>query len=152
MNEVTAGAEVPLKVFLRPYRGERIQKDFRIRIPESLPRGEHRILFSDADTLNRLQSLAGFANRYIDVPQIVSLFNQERSNNKIYVSIVENRATAYTDDKTLPSLPQSVLNVMQAGRNPSRPMITSAETATEQTSAAVDFAVSGSQSLRIFVR
>ena len=152
MAEVAAGAEVPLKVFLRPYRGDRIQKDFRIRIPENLPRGEHRILFSDADTLNRIQTAAGFANRYMDVPQLVSLFNQERTNNKVYVSIVENRATAYSDDKALPSLPQSVLAVMQAGRNPSRPVITSAETATERASAAFDYAIAGSQSLRIFVK
>ena len=44
--------------------------------------------------------------------------NQERSNNKLYVSLVEASPTAYVDDKTLPSLPSSVLNVMQAGRAP----------------------------------
>ena len=49
-------------------------------------------------------------------PRLVSLLNQERSNNKLYVSLVESAPTAYYDDKTLPSLPSSVLNVMQAGR------------------------------------
>ena len=41
--------------------------------------------------------------------------------------------TFYYDDKTLPSLPASVLNVMQAGRAANRPFISSAESAQEQT-------------------
>ena len=50
----------------------------------------------------------------MDIPQTVSLLNQERSNNRMYVSLVETRATYFTDDKTLPSLPASMLNVLQA--------------------------------------
>ena len=46
-----------------------------------MPKGEHRILLSDADTLNRTQSFAANANRFIDLPETVSLINQERSNN-----------------------------------------------------------------------
>ena len=57
--EVRAGDEVPVKVFLRPYRGERIERDFTVKIPAGLAKGEHRILLSDADTVNRMQSLAG---------------------------------------------------------------------------------------------
>jgi len=41
-------------VFLRPYRGDRIERDFTLKIPAGLPKGEHRVLFSDADTLNRM--------------------------------------------------------------------------------------------------
>jgi hypothetical protein len=115
--EVRAGDTVPVKVFLRPYRGERIERDFTVKIPDGLARGDHRILLSDADTVNRMQNMAGSANRYLDLPQIVSLFNQERSNNKLYVSLVESTPTAYYDDKTLPSLPSSVLNVMQVGES-----------------------------------
>ena len=84
--EVRAGDEVPVKVFLRPYRGERLERDFNIKIPAGLPKGDHRILLSDADTLNRMQSMAAYMNRFMDLPQTVSLINQERSNNKLYVS------------------------------------------------------------------
>ena len=48
-----AGTEVPVKVYLRPYRGERIEREIIVKIPAGLPKGEHRILLSDADTLNR---------------------------------------------------------------------------------------------------
>ena len=103
--DVRAGDNVPVKVFLRPYRGERIQRDFTVKIPDGLARGDHRILLSDADTVNRMQNMAGMMNRYLDLPQTVSLLNQERTNNKLYVSLVESAPTAYYDDKTLPSLP-----------------------------------------------
>ena len=33
-NEVRPGEELALRVFLRPYRGERVVKDMKLRIPE----------------------------------------------------------------------------------------------------------------------
>jgi hypothetical protein len=149
--EVRAGDTVPVKVILRPYRGERIERDFTVKIPDGLARGDHRILLSDADTVNRM-NMGGASNRYLDLPQIVSLFNQERSNNKMYVSLVESTPTAYYDDKTLPSLPSSVLNVMQSGKASSRSLLTSPETATEQMALPFDYMVTGSYSLRIHVK
>jgi hypothetical protein len=151
-NEVTAGAEVPVKVFLRPYRGERIEREFTIKLPAGMNKGDHRILLSDADTLNRMQSAVGLVNRYMDIPQTVSLINQERTNNKLYVSLVEQRPTIYAEDKTLPSLPASVLNVMQTGRASSRSVMSSSESAVEQTAIPFDQVVSGSYSLRITVK
>ena len=119
-TEVDAGTDIPVKVFLRPYRGERLERSINVRIPAGLSKGEHRILFSDSDTLNRLQSAAAANNRYLDIPETVSLLNQERQNNRLYVSLVEPRATYYADDKTLPSLPASVLNVLQTERTANR--------------------------------
>ncbi|MGP8245683.1 MAG: hypothetical protein ACLQVN_14340 [Bryobacteraceae bacterium] len=151
-TDVEAGDRVAVKVFLRPYRGEPLERDLTVQIPDSLPKGDHRILLSDADTLNRMQSIAGMMNRFIDVSQTVSLLNQERSNNKLYVSLVESAPTAYDNDKTLPALPSSVLNVMQASRGANRPLVTSSETATEQAALPFDYVVTGSYSLRIHVK
>jgi hypothetical protein len=151
-TEVQAGDLLPVKVSLRPYRGEPIQREVTVRIPEGLAKGDHRILLSDADTLNRMQNAAGFMNRFIDVPQAVSLLNQERTNNRLYVSLVKASPTAYYDDKTMPSMPSSVLNVIQAGRASNRAMVTTPETASEQTSIPFDYMVTGSYSLRIHVK
>jgi hypothetical protein len=148
---VRPGDEVPVKVFLRPYRGDVIQREFKIKIPEGIMRGDHRILLSDADTVNRMQNIAGAANHFLNLPETVSLINQERTNNKLYVSLVETSPTAYMDDKTLPSLPSSVLNVIEAGRAANRSVVTSPETATEQMALPFDYVVSGSYSLRIHV-
>jgi hypothetical protein len=149
--DVRPGDEVPVKVFLRPYRGDVIQREFKIKIPDGIMRGDHQILLSDADTVNRMQNIAGAANHFLNLPETVSLINQERTNNKLYVSLVETSPTAYMDDKTLPSLPSSVLNVMQAGRAANRSVVTSPETATEQMALPFDYVISGSYSLRIHV-
>jgi hypothetical protein len=151
-DNVRPGDEIPVKVFLRPYRGERIERDFMMKLPPGITRGEHRILLSDADTANRTQTLAASANRYMDVPQLVSLLNQERSNNKLYVSLVDSNPTAYFEDKTLPSLPSSVLNVMQAGRTTTQSMLTSPESSSEQMSLPFDYVVNGSYTLRVTVK
>jgi hypothetical protein len=150
--DVRPGDDVPVKVFLRPYRGEQIEREFKIHVPAGVAKGDHRILLSDADTANRMQNMAGAMNHYIDLPQTVSLINQERSNNKLYVSLLQSSPTAYYDDKTMPSLPASVLNVMQAGRSASRAIMTAPESATEQAAIPFDCVVSGSYSLKITVK
>jgi len=150
--ETRAGESVPIKVVLRPYRGESIARDFTVKIPEGVGKGEHRILLSDAETLNRLQSIAGLMNHYMGMPQTVSLINQERSNNKLYVSFLESSPTAYYEDKTLPNLPPSVLNVLQAGRASNRSLITSPESASEQMAVPFDYVITGSYSLKITVK
>ena len=151
-TEVEAGSTVPVKVFLRPYRGERIERDLQVSIPSGTPKGEQRILFSDADTLNRMQNAAVLGNRYMDIPETISLLNQERGNSQLYVSLVEGRATYYADDKTLPSLPASVLNVLQAEHTSTRVLAGSAETAKQQIAIPFDQMISGSYSLKINVK
>jgi len=151
-SEVRPGDEIPVKVFLRPYRGDMIERSFQVKIPAGLAKGDHRILLSDADTANRMQNIASAMNRFVDVPGTVSLLNQERSNNRLYVSLVESSPTAYYDDKRMPSLPSSVLNVMQAGNTPNRSLLTSPETAIEQMALPFDYVVTGSYSLRIHVK
>jgi hypothetical protein len=146
------GDEVPVKVFLRPYRGEGIQRDFTVKIPDGLTKGEHRILLSDAETINRMQTVAGMMNHYIDLPQTVSLINQERSNNRLYVSLLESTPTAYYEDKTLPNVPASVLNVMQDGHASNHSLITTPDSASEQMSLPFDYVVTGSYSLKITVK
>jgi hypothetical protein len=151
-SEVEAGTTLPIKVFLRPYRGERIERDFNLKIPAGLSKGEHGILLSDAETLNRMQSAANSSDRFMDIPQEVSLINQERTNNKLYISLVEPRPTVYYEDKSLPSLPASVMNVMQTGRTANRHFASSPESAIEQGSLPFDLVVNGSYTLKITVK
>jgi hypothetical protein len=152
-SEVRAGEEIPVTVFLRPYRGETMQRTVTVRIPPDFPKGQHRILVSDAETLNRMQTVAGLVNRAaLGLSQTVSLLNQERSNHRLFVSLVENQPTAYVEDKELPSLPASVQNVLQTGRSATANLARSPETAREMAAVPFEFVVSGSQFLRINVK
>ncbi len=151
-SEVEAGSEIPVRVFLRPFRGARIERDVKVRIPSGLAKGDHRILLSDADTLNRFQTFAANSNRYLDIQQTISVINQERRNNRLYVSLVEQKPTVYAEDKTMPALPASVLNVMQSARTGNRPLFSIPETAQEQSSVELDYAVTGNYTLKVTVK
>lgn len=150
-NKVVPGTDVPVKVFLRPYKGDRMERTIQLHIPAGLTRGEHQILFSDADTLSRTQNIASTLNRIDEVPQTVALLNEERSNTKLYVSLIESQPTVYSDEKVLPSLPASVMNVMQSGRTTNHQFVSSPESAREQCSVAFDTVITGSYSLKIYV-
>jgi len=151
-SEVEPGAEVPIKVYLRPFRGDRLERTVNLKLPAGLTKGEHRILISDSETLDRIQTRMAGSNRFLTIPQTVSLISQERSNTKLYVSLIEPRPTVFAEDKAMPSLPGSVLNVMQTGRTGNRALPAIAETAAEQSDLELDQVVSGSYSLRFTVR
>lgn len=152
VSEVEPGAELAVKVYLRPYRGGRLEREIKLQLPKSMANGQYRVVLSDADTLNRMQNMAGQMNRYLDVPEIVSLISQERPNNRLYASLVQSRPTMYVDDKTMPNLPSSVLNVMQNGRSSARSYLATPETALAEVSIPFDYMVSGSHSLRVTVK
>jgi hypothetical protein len=151
-TEVEAGSEIPVTVFLRPYRGERIERSLTLKIPAGMPKGEHRILFSDANTLDRSQDGATQNNRSMDIPSTVSLLNQERDNNRLYVSLVQSRPTYFADDKIMPNLPSSVLNVMQTERTRSRNLVGAPDSIQVEQSIPFDQVVSGNYSLKIKVK
>ncbi|MCW5965383.1 MAG: hypothetical protein KIT83_15210 [Bryobacterales bacterium] len=150
-TEVAAGDTVNVKVFLRPYRGDRIEHTFTLRVPPQMPPGEHRLLFSDAETLNRQQSLVRSANKHLGMDQTVSLLNQERSNDKLYVSLVQATPSLYAEDKVLPRLPNSVLNVMNPAMAPTRSTVNLSQTIEEAKAIPFDYMIDGSLALRLKV-
>ena len=151
-NEVAPGDEVTVKAYLRPFRGPRVERELRLRIPQGLPKGEHKVVLSDGDALNKLQSFFLSQNKFLDLNGALSLLNQERRNTQLFVSLMQTKPTVYYDDKTLPSLPQSVLNVMQAGRAANRMVSSYPESIVSQASIEFDQVVSGSHILKILVR
>ena len=90
-------------------------------------------------------------NRIDDIPQTVAMLNQERGNNRLYVSMIDSQPTVYSDEKVLPSLPASVLNVMQSGRATNHQFVSAPESAHEQTSVPFDVVVTGNYLLKINV-
>ncbi|MGH9656268.1 MAG: hypothetical protein ACRD6B_22725 [Bryobacteraceae bacterium] len=150
-NRVAAGTTVPVKVFLQPYHGELMERTVKVKIPEGLAHGAHEILFSDAATLNRFQTIAGSLNRVDDIPQTIAMLNEERSNNRLYVSLIESQPTVYSDEKVLPNVPASMLNVMQAGRVVNHEFVSTPESTHQEASIPFDTVVTGSYSLKIYV-
>jgi hypothetical protein len=151
LTEARPGDEIMIETVLRPYRGERIVRQIPVRIPTSTPRGVLRILISDGDTLDKgHRPVPGFARNY-DLASTIALLNKEHSNSSLYVSLLEASPQAQVGDKVMPTLPLSVMNVMEGMRG-TQDMVLVGESSVSESSAPIDYVVSGAQVITVNVR
>ena len=152
VSEARPGDEVVVEAIVRPYRGEAIVRRIPIRIPSSAPQGTLRILVSDSDTLDQKQHQAMQAQREkANLQTIIAQLNREHANHDLYVSLLEANPQAMVDDKIMPALPSSVLNVMDGLRS-TKDMFLSGESAMFETSTPLDYVISGSQVITIEIK
>jgi hypothetical protein len=86
-----------------------------VRVPDQIARGTTlRVLVTDADTLNHASrgfALAGAGNAG-GMDQLIALMNRERRNDRVYVGLFSPSPTLLWDDKELPNVPLSEINVV----------------------------------------
>jgi hypothetical protein len=110
------GRTVPLKVLLRSYRGEDIIQTIPIDIPVNA-RGTLALTVSDGQRLNQTEQREARLPQPRSVPQLVRTLNKARRNNTIYVKLLASDAGAVVGGELLPSLPPSVLAVIESDRS-----------------------------------
>ena len=152
VTEARPGDEVTLETVLAPYRGERIVQQIPVKIPTSASKGTLRILVSDGETLDRIGHSNAAFGRKLDLASTIALLNKEHANNRVYVSLLEADPEARVADKVMPTLPISIMNVMDGMRG-NQEMVVSAESSVDETATApLDYVVSGAQLLTITVK
>lgn len=152
VTEARPGDDITIETVLRPYRGERIVRQIPIKIPTSTPKGSLRILVSDGETLDRMRrTSAGAFGRKMDLGTTIALLNKEHANHRLYVSMLEANPQAMVEDKVMPTLPLSVMNVMDGMRG-TQDMIVSGESAVNESSTPFDYVVTGSQVIVVNVK
>jgi hypothetical protein len=110
-----AGQTVPVKVVLRTYRGEDLLKTIPIAIPSNA-RGNLTLVVSDATRLTQSEQREARPQPKT-VAQLVKTLNKARHNDRVYVKLVGSDAGAVVNGETLPSLPPSVLAVLEGDRS-----------------------------------
>ena len=150
VTEARPGDEIIVETVLRPYRGERIVRQIPIKVPTSTPRGTLRILISDGDTLDRMRRFATLSRKF-DLSSTIAMLNKEHENSRLYVSLLEANPQAMVEDKVMPTLPLSVMNVMDGMRG-TQDMVVVGESAVNEQSTPLDYVVSGTQVLTVNVR
>jgi hypothetical protein len=130
-SEVRPGETVVVKVVLQPYRGERMMREVPVTIPAQAAKGDLRILVSDATMLNaitrtllfgaRFPGRFPFTPRVTSLDQLISLLNRERRNDRLYITVLQRTPTLLVEDKILPSVPLSQINVLNHQSSSVRP-------------------------------
>ena len=151
LTEARPGDEITIEAVLRPYRGDPIVRQIPIKIPTSVPKGQLRILVSDSETLDRSRKVSSAVGHGLTLGSTIDLLNKEHANNNLYVSLLEANPEAMVEDKVMPTVPLSVMNVMQGPRG-AQDMYVSGESAVDETSTPMDYVVSGSQVLTLQIK
>ena len=152
MTEARPGDEIMVETVIRPYRGERLVRQIAIRIPTSTSRGTLRILVSDGDTLDRMHRGTPMMNHGLGLAPTIALLNKERANDRVYVSLLDSGPEAMVADKVMPTLPLSVMNVMDNMRGTQDMVVLGESSVSEASTEPLDYVVSGAQMLTISIK
>jgi hypothetical protein len=150
-SEVRPGDEVRIYVNLRPYRGEPVVESFRIKIPEQVTRGDIlSVTVCDATTLKARER--GFSQtRAGSLHQLIEALRRQRPGDHVYCQLSQYSPGYFVRDQMLPSLPLSVLSVMDTSRF-SGEAVRINESPLQLEDKQVDRVVRGSRTLYLTVR
>jgi hypothetical protein len=152
LTEARPGDDITIETVLRPYRGEGMVQQIPIHIPTSTSKGPLRILVSDGDTLDRIRQGAPMFGRKLDLASTIALLNKQHGNNRIYVSLLEADPEVRVADKVMPTLPLSIMNVMDGMRGTQEMVVVAESSVNEAATAPLDYVVSGAQVLTITIK
>ena len=154
-GEAAPGETLRVRVLVRPYRGVAHVEETTVRVPEQIARGTAlRVLVSDGDLLNRASrgfAFAGAGGGPAGLDQLISLLNRERHNDRLYVGLFVPAPTMLWDDKELPNVPLSEINIVDGRPAPGSVQILRESLASES-SIPLGGPVSGVISLNLQIR
>ncbi len=156
-GEAAPGETLRVRVLVRPYRGPALVQEASVRVPDQIARGTTlRVLVSDADWLNRASRGFAFAGAGgtggpAGLDQLIALLNRERRNDRLYIGLFAPSPTMLWDDKELPNIPLSQINIIDGRPTPGSVQVLRESLASE-VSLALGGPVSGVVSLNLSVR
>jgi hypothetical protein len=152
VTEARPGDEITIETLLRPYRGELILQQIPIHIPTSTSKGPLRILVSDGETLDRVRHAMPALGRKLDLASTIAMLNKQHVNNRVFVSLLEADPEATVADKVMPTLPLSIMNVMDGMRGTQEMVVQNESSVNEAATGPLDYVVAGAQVLTITVK
>ena len=110
-------------------------------------------MVSDASYLNRNVQLAAFTSegKLPGLEQLISLVNQERRNDRLYATLLQATPTLLVDDKQMPNVPASAINVFDERPNPARARL-QLQSAAGEWSVDMNQVISGQQFVTITIK
>jgi hypothetical protein len=157
-GEASPGDNLKVRVLLRPYRGSPRIEETTIHVPDQIAPGTAlRVLVSDADWMNRASrgfnfgGISGGSSGPEGLDQLIALINRERNNDRLYVGVFVPAPTMVWDDKELPNVPLSQINIVDGRPTPGSVTVLRESLASES-SVVLGGPVSGLISLNLQIR
>jgi SpoIVB peptidase S55 len=153
-GEAAPGETLRVRVLLHPYRGPARVEQTTLHVPDQIARGSTvRILVTDGDMLNRASRGFAFAGSggSVGLDQLIAVLNRERRNDRLYVGLFVPSPTILWEDKELPNVPLSQINVIDGRPAPGSVQVLRESLASEA-SVPLGGPVSGVISLNLQIR
>ena len=153
-GEAAPGETLRVRVLLHPYRGAARIEETSVRVPDQIARGTMlRVLITDGDMLNRASHGFSFGagGGASGLDQLITVLNRERRNDRLYVGLFVPSPTILWEDKELPNVPLSEINVIDGRPAPGSVQVLRESLASEA-SVALGGPVTGVISLNLQVR
>jgi SpoIVB peptidase S55 len=153
-GEAAPGETLYVRVLLHPYRGSARVVETNVRVPDQALRGATlRLLVTDGDTLNRASRgfVFGGSSGPAGLDQLIAVLNRERRNDRLYVGLFMPSPAILWEDKELPNVPLSQINVIDGRPAPGSVQVLR-ESLTGESSVPLGGPVSGVISLNLQIR
>lgn len=117
-DKAKPGDTVKLRATLKPWRGERRVAMLEFVVPENVRSGELDILVGDAAAADALDGKSGRnrLERPQNLDQLVSVLNQRRANNALYLRVTRKADGIVIADQRMPALPPSAMQLYDSSR------------------------------------
>jgi hypothetical protein len=116
-NEVRPGDLIQLKAVYKTFQGQRQVEQFDLRIPDDLDATVLHFIVGSGQEISR-QEYAQYGKAYKpdSLEQIVSLLNNLRSNDRIYVKTFLTEPTLVMKGRSLYKLPSSAYSILSSSQ------------------------------------
>jgi hypothetical protein len=152
-DEVRPGDTVTLSAQLRGTRGEMILEQYPVVIPTGLSAGKIQMMVGDGSTVTASELRRGATGAPPGLAAAVRELNKLRRNDRLYVKITNNQPGVVIGGEEFPSLPPSMIALLDSNRASSRTVAPLANsTVVEYELPASKYVLQGQRSLTLSVK
>ena len=119
-TEVRAGESVTFAASLRAANGDEFVEEYSFEVPEGLAPGRVQLLVADGVTMTSSDLRRAPQSPPRDIQQILRELNKLRKTDRLYVRIMSAVPGVVIAGEELPSLPPSMIAMIQTGRSSDR--------------------------------
>lgn len=148
-SEVRAGEGFEAQAFVRTDSGKQFVQRIPLTVPADTAPGTYLVYVGDGGSLQQVAASRSFTPK--NVAELVSVINQVKKNDRLYVQLARVTNGAIIGSNELPNLPPSMLATLNNDRSVGGVTPTIFSPILEQELAPAEFVISGQQVLSIDV-